>query len=277
MSAIGNKRQRCILFCGQSNTFTDFTYLYVIKNFFISLNVMNRKLFLLLFPILVLFAFGCDKEDPFQPDFKYGYFPLETGFYAIYDVDSIFYDDFFTPTKVDSTSYQIREYIESTFTDLQGREAFRIERYRRDSPAQSWQVKNVWFAVRTATAAERVEDNLRFIKLTFPPRVNERWEGNQFIETKDKLAFMDGWEYEYLSIDEPHELNGHFFDSTLTVFQRDRDVLTEWVFAKEMYAKNVGLIFREWKYLKKQDVTVPWSEARSGFIYRKKIAEFGYE
>ncbi|TVR77077.1 MAG: hypothetical protein EA412_12375 [Chitinophagaceae bacterium] len=234
--------------------------------------------------ILFIFIIGlacsfqsCDREDDFKPDFKRAYMPLEVGYYVIYDVDSITYDDFFSPPRVDTATYQLKEYIESSFEDLEGRLSFRIERHRRPNENAAWEVKNVWFATEDDTRVERVEDNIRFIKLIFPPREGESWAGHQYVQTTEELAFMADWEYQYENVDMPFELNGHFFDSTLTVHQRDRDILIEKVYAKEKYAKNVGLIYKEWLFLKKQNVAAPWSEASSGFIYTKRIADYGFE
>ena len=46
--------------------------------------------------LIAIFSFSCEKdsEDNVTPDLGYAYAGLEVGQYVIYDVDSIFYDDF---------------------------------------------------------------------------------------------------------------------------------------------------------------------------------------
>lgn len=58
-------------------------------------------------------------------------FPTEVGRYVVHQVDSISYNDFFTPVKIDTAHFQLKEVIESVFTDNEGHESERIERYVR--------------------------------------------------------------------------------------------------------------------------------------------------
>lgn len=43
----------------------------------------------------------------------YDYFPTETGKYVTYKVDSIVYDDFYIPVKIDTFSFLIKEVIDA--------------------------------------------------------------------------------------------------------------------------------------------------------------------
>jgi len=44
-----------------------------------------------------------------------------------------------------------------------------------------WLLKNVWYSVKTDKNVERVEENIRYIKLIFPIRNNAKWDGNALI------------------------------------------------------------------------------------------------
>ncbi|MGL4599751.1 MAG: hypothetical protein ACRCYO_19650, partial [Bacteroidia bacterium] len=69
--------------------------------------------------VLVLVSVVACKKDKPVPDLGYTYFPDQVGHWAIYEMDSTVYDDFTNDTV--HYRYQIRELIESEFTDNQGR------------------------------------------------------------------------------------------------------------------------------------------------------------
>ena len=220
----------------------------------------------------VLLLNSCKKDDPFQPDFKYDYFPVDSGHWVIYDVDSIFFDDF--NMRVDTFHYQIRELIESTFIDNENRETQRIERYRREDSASLWQITDVWFANRTRTVAEKVEENLRFIKLVFPLEEGKTWFGNQYIDATGELEWMEEWEFEITALDEAETINGMALDSVLTVSQTDQENPLEKIFAEEKYARGVGLVYKELWHLEKQNFSAPWTEAEKGFILKMTVHDY---
>lgn len=230
------------------------------------------KLLLVVF-LGLLFVPGCSEDENFQPDFKYEYFPLDTGRYVTYEVDSIVYDDF-TGT-VDTFQYQLKETIASTFKDNQGRTNYRLQRYFRPSDTAKWRIGDVWFTIRTDERAEKIEENQRFIKLVFPPERGATWQGNRFINTTDNIDYYEDWTYEITELDVAATYNDLQFDSTLTVDQVDKENQIEKTRAIETYAKGVGLIYKEFLHLEKQDVTAPWSEAESGFILRMSVVDYG--
>ena len=83
-----------------------------------------------MFLVGVLF-FSCEQDSIVPSAIDTSYFPLQTGKYIIYDVDSVVYSNFFNTT--DSFSFQVMEYIDSSYTDAGNEEAYRIVRSRRES------------------------------------------------------------------------------------------------------------------------------------------------
>ena len=77
--------------------------------------------------VLLINISSCDKKGEAE-DFYYEYFPTEIGAYVIYDIDETIYD-----LQTTSEQYQIKELIESEFTDNLGRKSLRIERYKRST------------------------------------------------------------------------------------------------------------------------------------------------
>ncbi len=252
-------------------------------------HLVSRSIFCMLAIIIVASSCDDDQIDTIS-DFGYDYFPLELGNYIIYELDSIVYDDF--NDTVFRKSLLVREITESTFIDAGGRESFRIQREYKLHETDDWgdYGYDIWFAYIDSRFAERVEENNRYLKLAFPLRLNKMWEGNIHIDTRavdvDSGAFanpnewLDGWEYEITSLDEPLSINDLDFDSTLTVIQESYGTLLDTTGSREMYAKHVGLIFKELYWLETQCIAgcigIPWEEkAKKGFIVRQKILEYG--
>lgn len=195
------------------------------------------------FTFVILFVAACKKTKDEIPDLGYNYYPVEVGSYIVYDVDSIYYDDF-NNTK-DTFKFQLKHKIESQFIDNEGRTAYRIERsvkfYNPSIPynQQQWQLRDVWVANKTNTTAELVEENTRYIKLAFPVKETQKWNGNA-------QNTSDAWQYEYNFFDLPRTHGGVVYDSVLEVNQFDDKgaILTERKFFVERYARNVGLIYK---------------------------------
>ena len=215
--------------------------------------------FLSLFFVLILVS--CKKET-LLIDTGQDYFPVRTGNWVIYDVDSIFYDDF-----LDSVFYftfQVKEVIESEFMDNEGRATLRIERYYRDSLEAVWALKDVWTANRTPRTAEKVENNTRFIKLIFPIVKNAKWDGN-------KANNLDENKYEYTDIHTAYTVDTQTFDSCLIVQHENELTLFTQKFSQEVYAKNIGKIYSNNINIEKlADGTIV-----SGFDYTYKVVSWG--
>ena len=186
----------------------------------------------------------CCKKDQEEThtDIGYNYFPVKPGKYVIYNVDSIVMNSF--TKKVDSFYFQIKEVIESVYTDNAGRPTLRLERYRKDSSKTlpydqlKWVLKDVWSANRTNRAVEKVEENIRYVKLAFPVALNISWNGNAY-------NTLDEWDYKIKEVNMPRTVGKISFDSTLSVLQRDAEDLIDKKYYREMYAKNVGLIYKQ--------------------------------
>ena len=72
----------------------------------------------------------------------------------------------------------------------------------------------------------------------FPVAKNKTWNGNAF-------NILGEWLYKYTEFDKAKTIGGIAFDSTLTVIQIDDENLIEKKYYREMYAKRVGLIYKQ--------------------------------
>lgn len=217
--------------------------------------------------VALLLAMACQQhsQDPLTIDRSY--FPLETGRYCIYDVDSVGYWGF-ADTVIIAT-YQIREDIDSAFTDDTGGQTFRILRSYRKSDADPWVVTDVWSANYTPATAEKVEENLRFIKQVYPIAEGRRWYGNQYIPTDSPLVYLKDWQYRYRNVHRPAAVGDFQFDSTITVVQKDQQNVIEQIYYEEKYAKNVGLVYKVEKNISTQPGQ-PWD----GFEITYRLKEY---
>lgn len=238
-----------------------------------------RSLYLLLF---VVFFAHCKKTEPNTVDLGKDYFPAEIGFWQEYQVDSITFSDFTNPVSVDTASYQIKEMIESSFLDLNLEENFRIEQFKKNS-STGYSIENIFSLKPTVTNMQKVENDLRYVKMVFPVTENKNWKGNLYIDVTDEptLDFLNTekypWEYVYSSVNETLQIGTFTFDSCVTVIQIDEENLFEKKYSKEIYAKNVGLVYKELIILETQ---LPPSSAsfieraENGFILKYTILDY---
>lgn len=238
------------------------------------IKVFSKTLVVVALSFCMAIFSSCEKTEDVVLDFKYEYYPSQIGHYVIYDVDSIVFDDF-TETS-DTFRYQKKYVVDSSFIDGSGREAFKLLRYQRADSTQGWVLSDVWSAVVTNTTLEVNEENQRFVKLLFPPRENQTWMGNEYINIVDANWYLEDWEYTNTTVDASETINGMQFDSTITVTQQDYESLIEKVSAVEKYAKNVGMVYKYFLALEKNgDITRPWTDPESGFILTMTINSYG--
>jgi len=234
-----------------------------------------------LFISLFLITFtACEADiEPSDVDFGYDYFPMTPDRWIEYDVDSVMYSDFLTGG-IDTLSYQVREEYSEPFEDIEGRDAITVKRYVRSDESTSWQniTPTVWYAVRDSQQVEWVAGSLRFIKLVFPIQANAKWAGNAYLNTDlDDLEDYENWQYTYNQVGESQMINSMSFDETTTVLQQDYEDLIYKSYSEEVYAKNVGLVYKEQWILRSDDSmgTDAWPHrAENGFLFTMKVTDY---
>jgi hypothetical protein len=203
---------------------------------------------LFLFSFLVILVASCKKDDVVaeEIDFGYDYYPGDVGRYVVYNCDSTVWVDLGQDTEF--YKFQIKEIIDSAFSDNQGRPALRIARYKKwikyddttvTVDTSAWYLQDIWWANKTTTTAEVVEENNRYIKLSFPVVEDNTWNGNS-------QNTMSAWDYEYTAVDVPYTIGTLSFPQTLHVKQYNS--AGNPLFYKnyfEKYARGVGMIYKE--------------------------------
>lgn len=246
---------------------------------------MKKNLIKVLFSTVLLCSISsCKKEtDTVNLDFGYNYFPDDSGVYVIYKVDSIIYDDF-TATKRNSTIY-LKETLTEEITDNLGRPARKIERSYANNPTSGWSLFNVYYQVKTKKVAERVEENLRYVKLVFPNDNNSSWLGNKYIISPPPYI-LDGnnyrvgdWKYTVQQKDVSYTNGFQTFDSSLTVFHIYDSSAINKTYSLEKYSRDIGLVYKElWIVTGQTNIGLPWEiRAQKGFILRQYAIDYGKE
>ncbi len=214
-----------------------------------------------------LFLLSCSKDSPSTVDFKTvsDYYPLKVGTWHVYDVDSIFYNDFTDPVTIDTITYQVKEELTDTFFDLEGNLSYEIIRSKRvgnDSISVEsfpWKISDKWWVKEHNGNIERVEENNRYVTLSSPILEGKSWNGNAY-------NYMNSWDYLYENVADTFAQ----YPNTVTVNQREEDLVIIYREYKEVFAKGIGLVSRTRIDVESQDILNPLPillKAEEGFQY----------
>jgi hypothetical protein len=230
---------------------------------------MNRLYVFLCLISIVSVANSCTQKDDFQLEEPSSYMQLADGKYVTYRLDSLLYVNF--GQKDTLIKYQAKDIVEGSITDNLGRKAWRVVRYLRDTAGlTAWQENLTYLVIPTRESLEVVENSLRFIKLTMPLRDGHTWKGNSYVNTSSTdpnwiFRFYDDWNYtcdktglDYTPFTTP-------IANTITINQADEilgtpgnvNAYSERNFAEEVYAKGIGLIYKDLLHWTFQPAVLP--------------------
>lgn len=232
----------------------------------------TKQLFWLSIFCFCLGLFACKDDTSITPEPSDGltYFPLTKGFWIEYVADSIYHrnddDANLTDTSKDIFHFYIREEIDSSFMDSENQLAYKVMRYKRSSDLLPWDLINVWTAKVDQHSAQRVEDNIRFIKLKFPVSATTVWQGNAY-------NFFQPEEYSYDNLYQPGIYNSLSFDSTVTVIQNDFISAVNRITKTEIYGAHVGLLFKQLDSVRTAN-TSQGTIILNGLQYSQKITDY---
>jgi hypothetical protein len=189
------------------------------------------------------------------------YYPLQAGNSFTYRLDSTVYLEF--GSTVATVSYLAKDSIMSTFNDNTGRTTYLVYRYLTDTLKKApFTYNSAYYVVATGKTVEVTDaNNLHFINLAQPIAATTTWLGNAYIDTKSlytELAYMDNWNYTYQNLNAPFTVLKGGIDSTITVIAIDEtrpddspfdpQYFMQRDYAEEVYAKGIGLIYKEFTH-----------------------------
>ena len=199
--------------------------------------------------LFAVFLAGCTKVS--VEDYKAKgaeYFPYNVGSVRYYDVDSIVYDG--TGSNGDTAHFKIRETVTEKFKDAAGNEAVRIEQYISRNGDTTYDFFRLVTANTDGYGVQWVENNTRFFVLSFPIRNNKDWNGNIYNNLGKQL-------FNFSDLDKPFSGKKLNFLNTVTMTRDNtRNLFFDIVFI-EVYAKGVGLVYKQREDLEHQNLSNP--------------------
>lgn len=198
----------------------------------------NYKVF---FILVILSFYSCKKvEPPVESDNIF--FPLKLSTYTVFEVTILQHDAFTEQT--DTIVYFIKETTQDTILNNAGKLVYRTKVEESQDDTNYTFVKYV-IEEKDNFSAQRVEDDTRKIKLSFPLAERKTWDANE-------LNVNDYQSAKTIKINEPYTAGDTAFTQTVIVdLGTDIDPFFTTV-ESEVYAKNIGLISRVVKEIQTQ-------------------------
>ncbi|MEM6643547.1 MAG: hypothetical protein AAF616_11255 [Bacteroidota bacterium] len=126
------------------------------------------------FLVLLVWLAGCNESVEADPnDLGFDFYPTLVNQYRIYEVEEIN----FRITGFDTANYQLRETIFDSLVSLD-QVTYLIRRDKRDNALEEWRSDSIWTVTPTERFVAVAENNIQFLKLTFPVRPGISWNGN---------------------------------------------------------------------------------------------------
>ena len=184
-----------------------------------------------------LLLFSCDNINSNLPPPQDGgkFFYPNIGQSIVYDVEDTQYE---LTGKFTVKTYQLKEVNIHTFKDSDGKEALRIERYRRENNSQKWTIDSIFTAKKEIDKALKTENNVTYIKISFPIKEGLKWNGNAYNSLGNDV-------YELKKISQLFQINGQKFENTFSVIQQNDSTLVDLKRRIEVYAEGIGMIYQE--------------------------------
>lgn len=225
--------------------------------------------------LLMMLFLSCSDHEPVEPDLGTEYFPLQVGNYWIYEVEETTKLPSSAPTEV---TYELRVTVTDSSVNERGEVSYILVREHRSNTTENWESVETWSATMINNKMIQNESNVPFVKLIFPPSLKLSWDGNQYNNLPFNggiESFYDGTNTPYFiaELDKPIALStGFSAENTLTVIQNDyNDVITGIDERKEVYAKGVGLAYKEINQYIKCTGTICIGDRSFLFIQRLKM------
>lgn len=185
--------------------------------------------------IIVTILSSCNESQIIDPStLGYDYFPAEVGQYRIYDVEEIQ----FRITGFDTTIYQLRETIFDSIVSLD-QTTFLVRRDIRMTDLDEWESDSIWTITPTDLYVAVAENNIPFIKMTFPVRLGAEWDGNS-------LNARGSQTYYYQSVTESPFVEVSVEDQIRVILEDIPDNTTGIDLRSEVYARGIGLVEKDY-------------------------------
>lgn len=192
------------------------------------------------FSVLV-FGSACKKSPEVkEPDFGYSYFPLDSGIYRLYQVDSIAFDD--NTNTSDTFSFMMEEQ-QMGLVQGQDLDKHRVMHRRvTNDGGKTWVPRSSNYAVITGNQLQMVVDNNRIVKLIFPVGNTPSWNGNMYNGLGRRT-------FQVSDLGKTFSDKGEVFEDCVTVQEANTKNAIEEIYFRSIYANGIGLVDETNNYL----------------------------
>ncbi len=217
------------------------------------------------FALLLVLISACEQVDETPVEMPGpGYFPLETGRYIIYKVDS----SRIILNVASDYSFQLRISVGNSFVNGEGNTSYIIQREKRSDDSGPWAPAGTWTAWKSIRQAVVSEGNTSYVKLQFPASVGIRWDGNA-LNSKggdERCNDTECDRYELTAI-----------EPDMVITQGNSEDILKKDIRIEKYRKDVGLIYKESQVLEYCDTgDCPGTGfVRNGIVYKQEMIQSG--
>lgn len=220
-----------------------------------------RKHYYFLCCIALLIACQQSNDLATNPVYQTDYTFSKIGQFIEYNVQEIQYSLSAAPV---TNRYQWKEKVVALEKDISNEEQLRIIRYRRSNEMTNWKIDSVFFVKNSVDKSMRHEGNTLFVKLVFPLKENQHWDGNLYNHYgKD--------DYVMKKVNQSFSLNQQVFTNTVLIEQQNDSSLVDLKKRLEVYAKGIGMIYSEYSSLAYCSTPVCLGKASIDYGKRKFI------
>ncbi|MFT2007621.1 hypothetical protein ACMA1I_03015 [Pontibacter sp. 13R65] len=203
---------------------------------------MKKTLFL--FAVAAGLSTACTEKfvEPDPTAIGLDYYPVKVGDFRIYNVTDIR----FRNNIGDTTRFQLRERVDTSFYDQTNTLTFKIVRSVRANNTMAWQDDSVMVVTKSDKFVTETKDNTKRVKMVFPVRSGKEWRADAFNANLDENRSKEM--YSFQEVGAPATVGGASYNQTVTVIHgTPADNLVQLDDRKEVYANNVGMVYRLFK------------------------------
>lgn len=220
------------------------------------------------FVLLFLISISCSTDEVKPVDIGLNYMPQRVSAYQVYSVDQTVYSEVADP---EDSHFEIKMEVVDSFPDVNGDYTYVIHRSKRQTSTDEWEYLDTWSSRVNDQQAIVNEENIPFVKISFPVKNDKQWNGNEF-------NINDADTYEMKSLDEPFTVGDQTFSKTIFIDQEDVEDLLIKDKRFEIYARDIGLIYKEVTDLNYCDDVDCFGQQqiKSGVIFKQSITSHGF-
>lgn len=219
--------------------------------------------------LVAVMTISCNESRRADPStLGYDFYPLNVGQYRIYDVEEIKY----LVSGFDTTVFQLRETIFDSIPSID-QTIYLLRRDIRIDDTQPWKSDSVWSVTSTSNYLSITENNIPFIKLTFPVKESKEWDSNSLNSKDPSTSYYQSMSN---SIVDTIAAENHI----RVILEDIEENVTGVDLRSEVYARGIGLVEKDYLVQKKctsSDCGDDLGEVIAGRSLKQILIEIGNE